>query len=53
MNIEWSPEAIEDQNSLRAFSAQDKPVRSTSLRPSRIAEHRIVQLVCTVFDFLN
>ena len=25
MNIEWSPEAIEDQNSLRAFSAQDNP----------------------------
>ena len=25
MNIEWSPEAIEDLNSLRAFIAQDKP----------------------------
>ncbi len=25
MNIEWSPEAIEDQNSLRAFIAQDNP----------------------------
>ena len=25
MNIEWSPEAVEDLNSLRAFIAQDKP----------------------------
>ena len=24
MNIEWSPEAVEDLNSLRAFIAQDK-----------------------------
>lgn len=25
MNIQWSPEAIEDLNSLRAFIAQDDP----------------------------
>ena len=25
MNIEWSPEAVEDLNSIRAFIAQDKP----------------------------
>ena len=39
MNIQWSPEAIEDLNSLRAFIAQDnlsahKPSPSTPCRTS-------------------
>ena len=38
MNIEWSPEAIEDLNSLRAFIAQDNPSAARILVLREIAD---------------
>ena len=44
MNILWSPEAIEDLNSLRAYSCKTKPISPEWIRNrariAKLAQHR-------------